>query len=31
MKDNTKKNSGNFKDLLKEKCLWHQDRNHTTE
>jgi hypothetical protein len=30
-KDNSKKTSGGFKDLLKEKCLWHLDRNHTTE
>jgi hypothetical protein len=22
-KENSKKNSGGFKDLLKEKCLWH--------
>jgi hypothetical protein len=26
-----KKNSGGFKDLLKEKCPWHLDDNHTTE
>jgi hypothetical protein len=30
-KDNSKKNSGGFKDLLKEKCPWHLDGNHTTE
>jgi hypothetical protein len=30
-KDNSKKTSGGFKDLLKEKCLWHLDANHTTE
>jgi hypothetical protein len=30
-KENSKKNSGGFKDLLKEKCLWHLDSNHTTE
>jgi hypothetical protein len=30
-KDNSKKTSGGFKDLLKEKCLWHHDGNHTTE
>jgi hypothetical protein len=30
-KDNSKKTSGGFKDLLKEKCLWHLDDNHTTE
>jgi hypothetical protein len=30
-KDNLKKTSGGFKDLLKEKCLWHLDGNHTTE
>jgi hypothetical protein len=30
-KDNSKKTSGGFKDLLKEKCLWHLDGNHTTE
>jgi hypothetical protein len=30
-KDNSKKASGGFKDLLKEKCLWHLDSNHTTE
>jgi hypothetical protein len=30
-KENSKKTSGGFKDLLKEKCLWHLDGNHTTE
>jgi hypothetical protein len=30
-KENSKKNSGGFKDLLKEKCTWHLDGNHTTE
>jgi hypothetical protein len=30
-KDNLKKTSGGFKDLLKEKCLWHLEGNHTTE
>jgi hypothetical protein len=30
-KDNSKKTSGGFKDLLKEKCLWDMDGNHTTE
>jgi hypothetical protein len=30
-KDNSKKTSGGFKDLLKEKCPWHPDGNHTTE
>jgi hypothetical protein len=30
-KDNSKKTSGIFKDLLKEKCLWHLEGNHTTE
>jgi hypothetical protein len=30
-KDNPKKTSGGFKDLLKEKCQWHLDGNHTTE
>jgi hypothetical protein len=29
-KDNSK-TSGSFKDLLKEKCLWHLEGNHTTE
>jgi hypothetical protein len=31
VKDNLKKTSGGFKDLLKEKCPWHLDGNHTTE
>jgi hypothetical protein len=30
-KDSSKKISGGFKDLLKEKCPWHLDDNHTTE
>jgi hypothetical protein len=30
-KDNPKKTSSGFKDLLKEKCPWHLDDNHTTE
>jgi hypothetical protein len=30
-KDNSKKTFGGFKDLLKEKCPWHLDDNHTTE
>jgi hypothetical protein len=30
-KENSKRNSGGFKDLLKEKCLWHLNGNHTTE
>jgi hypothetical protein len=30
-KKNSKKTSGGFKDLLKEKCPWHLDGNHTTE
>jgi hypothetical protein len=30
-KDNSKKTSGGFKDLLKEKCPWHLDGNHTIE
>jgi hypothetical protein len=30
-KENSKKISGGFKDLLKEKCPWHLDGNHTTE
>jgi hypothetical protein len=30
-KDNSKKTSGGFKDLLKEKRPWHLDGNHTTE
>jgi hypothetical protein len=30
-KENSKKASSGFKDLLKEKCPWHLDDNHTTE
>jgi hypothetical protein len=30
-KDNSKKTSGGFKDLLTEKCPWHLEGNHTTE
>jgi hypothetical protein len=30
-KDNSKKTSGGFKDLLKVKCPWHLEGNHTTE
>jgi hypothetical protein len=30
-KDNSKKTSGGFKDLFKEKCPWHLEGNHTTE
>jgi hypothetical protein len=30
-KDNSKKTLGGFKDLLKEKCPWHLEGNHTTE
>jgi hypothetical protein len=30
-KENSKKTSGGFKDLLKEKCPWHLDGNQTTE
>jgi hypothetical protein len=30
-KDNSKKTSGDFKDLLKEKCSWHLNGNHTTK
>jgi hypothetical protein len=30
-KENSKKNSGGFKDLLEEKCPWHLNGNHTTE
>jgi hypothetical protein len=30
-KDDAKKTSGGFKDLLKEKCPWHLEGNHTTE
>jgi hypothetical protein len=29
--ENSNKTSGGFKDLLKEKCPWHLDGNHTTE
>jgi hypothetical protein len=31
VKENSKKNSSGFKDLLKEKCPWHLNGNHTTE
>jgi hypothetical protein len=31
LKENSKKNSGGFKDLLKERCPWHPNGNHTTE
>jgi hypothetical protein len=31
VKENSKKNSGSFKDLLEEKCPWHLDGNHTIE
>jgi hypothetical protein len=31
VKDNSKKTTSGFKDLLKEKCPWHLDGNHTTE
>jgi hypothetical protein len=31
VKDNSKKTSGGFKDLLKEKCPWNLEGNHTTE
>jgi hypothetical protein len=31
VKDNSKNTSGSFKDLLKEKCPWHLEGNHTTE
>jgi hypothetical protein len=31
VKENSKKTSSGFKDLLKEKCPWHLDGNHTTE
>jgi hypothetical protein len=31
VKDNSKKTSGGFKDLLKDKCPWHLEGNHTTE
>jgi hypothetical protein len=30
-KENSKKTSGGFKDLLREKCPWHLEGNHTTE
>jgi hypothetical protein len=30
-KENSKKTSSDFKDLLKKKCPWHLDGNHTTE
>jgi hypothetical protein len=30
-KDNSKKTSGGFKDLLKEQCSWHLEGSHTTE
>jgi hypothetical protein len=30
-KENPKRNSGSFKDLLKEKCPWHLNGNHNTE
>jgi hypothetical protein len=30
-KDNSKKTAGGFKDLMKEKCPWHLEGNHTTE
>jgi hypothetical protein len=30
-KENSMKNSGGFKDLLKERCPWHPNGNHTTE
>jgi hypothetical protein len=30
-KDNSKKTSSGFKDLLKEKCPWHLEGNHTTQ
>jgi hypothetical protein len=30
-KDNLKKTFDGFKDLLKEKCPWHLEGNHTTE
>jgi hypothetical protein len=30
-KENSKKTSGGFKDLLKAKCPWHLYSNHTTE
>jgi hypothetical protein len=30
-KENSRKNSDGFKDLLKEKCPWHLNDNHTTK
>jgi hypothetical protein len=30
-KDNSKKTSDGFKELLKEECPWHPENNHTTE
>jgi transcriptional accessory protein Tex/SPT6 len=30
-KDNSKKTFDGFKDLLKDKCSWHLEGNHTTE
>jgi hypothetical protein len=30
-KEHSKKTSGGFKDLLKEKCSWHLEGNHTTK
>jgi hypothetical protein len=30
-KDNSKKTSSSFKDLLKDECPWHLEGNHTTE
>jgi hypothetical protein len=30
-RNNSKKTSGGFKDLVTEKCPWHLDGNHTTE
>jgi hypothetical protein len=30
-KESSKKNSDGFKDLLKEKCPWHLNGNHSTE
>jgi hypothetical protein len=30
-KDDSKKTSSGFRDLLKEKCTWHLDGNHTTD
>jgi hypothetical protein len=30
-KDNSKRTSSGFKDLLKEKCPWHLEGNHTTK